>query len=92
MLTAPPASGATRPAKSAQCVVCHGPDGISKLPNAPHIAGQPETYLVKSLEAYRSGERKDEMMGVIAKPLTDADIAALADWYSSIEIKATLPK
>jgi cytochrome c553 len=91
-IQAPPAAGATAPEKSQQCVVCHGPDGLSKLPNAPHIAGQPEIYIVKSLEAYRSGERKDEMMSVIAKPLTDEDIAALAAWYSAIEITATLPK
>lgn len=88
----PPAIGATPPEKSQVCVVCHGEDGLSKIPNAPHIAGQPEMYIVKSLEAYRGGERKDEMMTVIAKELTDADIAALAAWYSAFEVTSKRPK
>lgn len=86
------AMGASPPEKAQACVVCHGEDGLSKIPNAPHIAGQPEMYIVKSLEAYRSGERKDEMMAVIAKPLTDAEIAALAAWFSSFEITSKVPK
>jgi cytochrome c553 len=32
--------------KAFQCQTCHGLDGISKLPEAPHLAGQPEQYLV----------------------------------------------
>jgi cytochrome c553 len=91
-LLTPGAIGATAPEKTQTCVVCHGEDGLSKIPNAPHIAGQPEMYLVKSLEAYRGGERKDEMMSVIAKELTDAEIAALAAWYSSFEITVKVPK
>jgi cytochrome c553 len=27
---------------------------------------------------------------VIAKPLTDADIAALAEWYASIEVETRM--
>jgi cytochrome c553 len=30
-------------------------------------------------------------MHVVAKPLTDADIADLAAWYASIRIEATAP-
>lgn len=73
----------------AQCSVCHGTNGMSQMPNAPHLAGQPEIYLVEQLKNYRSGKRANEVMGVLAKPLTDDDIANLAAWYASIEIKAT---
>lgn len=78
--------------KAAICVTCHGADGMSRLPNAPHLAGQPEFYLSEQLKAYRAETRKDPMMTVIAKPLTDQDIADLAAWYASIKVTATPPQ
>jgi cytochrome c553 len=74
----------------AACNMCHGEIGISNLPNAPHLAGQPEMYLVEQLKAMRSGKRPSETMVFIAKPLTDDEIGNLAAWYASIEIKANL--
>ncbi|MGE0316034.1 MAG: cytochrome c [Lautropia sp.] len=77
-------------ALSGPCTTCHGANGISAVPNAPHLAGQPELYLVEQLRAYRSGKRPHEVMRVIAKPLTDDQIDDLAAWYASfvIEVKA----
>jgi cytochrome c553 len=74
----------------AACNMCHGEIGISNLPNAPHLAGQPEMYLVEQLKAMRSGKRPSETMVFIAKPLTDDEINNLAAWYASIEIKASV--
>jgi len=48
--------------KAIACQACHGLDGLSKLPDAPHLAGQPERYLMKSLDEYRKGVRKNELM------------------------------
>ena len=78
--------------KALQCQACHGLDGLSKLPEAPHLAGQPERYVVKSLEEYRSGARKNDLMTLVVKDLTDQDIADLAAYYAAIEISATPPK
>ena len=78
--------------KAFQCQTCHGLDGLSKLPEAPHLAGQPERYLVKALDEYRTGVRKDEVMTLVAKDLSDRDIADLAAYYGSIEISAKPPK
>jgi cytochrome c553 len=78
-------------AKAAACVVCHGQTGISTLPNAPSIAGQPAIYVEEQLRNYRSGKRQHEVMSVVAKPLGDADIEDLAAWYSAIRIEATPP-
>ena len=58
----------------------------------PHIAGESDIYLIKQLKAFRSGERQDPQMSVMAKPLSDEDIANLAAWYSSIKITVTLPE
>ena len=78
--------------KAVACQACHGLDGLSKLPEAPHLAGQPERYLVKSLDDYRTGARKNDMMTLVAKNLSDQDIADLAAYYGAIEISATPPK
>jgi cytochrome c553 len=49
-------------------------------------------YLSTQLRAFRSGERRHEVMNVIAKPLTDDDIDNLAAWFSSVRIDAHAPQ
>ena len=79
-------------AKATMCAVCHGESGISTLPNAPNLAGQPEIYLAEQLKDYRSGKRSNEIMSLIAKPLTDAEITDLSAWFASIAIEAKPPR
>lgn len=74
-----------------KCQVCHGIDGIAKIPIAPHLAGEAQVYLQNQLKNFRSGKREHEMMSVVAKDLSDDDIVNLASWYSSITITATMP-
>ncbi len=73
--------------KAAQCQTCHGMDGLSKLPEAPNLAGQTAYYLNKALTDFKGGIRKNEMMTVVIEPLTPADLADLAAYYSSIKVK-----
>lgn len=73
--------------KAAACQACHGLDGIAKLPDAPNLAGQPEAYLARELMAYRSGARKNEVMSIAAKALSDVDIRDLAAYYAAIQIE-----
>lgn len=68
------------------CAVCHGVDGLAKIPEAPNLAGQSENYLIEQITAFKSGERKNEMMSVVVQDLSDADIENLAAYYSGIEI------
>ena len=82
---ADPASGKT---KARACAVCHGPLGVSTLPDAPNLAGHPERYVIEQLKAYRNGKRSHEVMSVVAKPLSDVDIADLAAWFASLQIEA----
>ncbi len=79
-------------ALASKCQVCHGIDGIAKMPVAPHLAGESEIYLQTQLKAFRSGKRESEMMTVVAKGLSDDDIANLAAWYASIEISVKVPE
>jgi cytochrome c553 len=73
--------------KAVACQACHGLDGMSKLPDAPNLAGQPAPYLERELRAYRSGARRSEVMSVAARTLSDADIRDLAAYYAAIRIE-----
>jgi cytochrome c553 len=73
--------------KAQLCAACHGPMGLSTMPNTPNLAGQPEPYLAEQLKAYRSGKRVHEQMSLLAKPLSDADIANVSAWYASIQVQ-----
>jgi cytochrome c553 len=77
--------------RALQCQNCHGKDGISKLPGAPNLAGQGQDYMIAALDAYRSGERKNDIMNTIAQPLKDADIADVTAYYSSIQLTVKVP-
>lgn len=72
------------PAHLETCVSCHGERGRSSSPDIPHLAGQQLRYLVKQLEAFRSGERKNELMQAIAGQLTAQEIQALAQYWSHL--------
>ncbi len=69
--------------KSATCLACHGPDGNSPNPIWPKLAGQHPVYILKQLQAFKSGERKNNLMSPMAMPLTDADMLNLAAYFSS---------
>jgi cytochrome c553 len=73
-------------AKALMCQACHGLDGLSKVPDAPNIAGQTEPYIVAQLQAYKSGARKNDAMSVVAPSLSDTDVEDLAAYFSAIEI------
>ena len=72
------------------CRTCHGLDGFARIPMAPHIGGEPASYLAAQLRAFRSGERRNEMMNVVAASLSDAQIADVAAWYAAHTVSATL--
>ncbi len=74
--------------KAVQCQACHGLDGLAKIPGAPHLAGQVEDYLVKAIRAYKTGARKDEMMTVVTRQLSDEDIEDLAAFYAGLSRRA----
>jgi cytochrome c553 len=69
------------------CQGCHGMDGLSKQPNAPNLAAQPEIYLIKAMKEYKDGTRKDEQMKVAAEALSDKEIADVGAYYAAIEIE-----
>lgn len=70
-------------AKSTPCVACHGVNGNSPNPQWPNLAGQSEQYIVKQLQAFKSGARKDPLMSPMAMGLSDEDVADLAAYFAT---------
>jgi cytochrome c553 len=54
------------------------------LDRAP--ADIPCAPLQRSLQDYRGGARKNEMMSIVATPLQDQDIADLAAYFAAIPV------
>jgi cytochrome c553 len=80
-----PASGTPAKVNVSMCIGCHGIDSYKtafpEVYHVPKIAGQSQQYIVKALQAYRSGERPHPSMRGIAKSLSDQEMAALAAYY-----------
>jgi cytochrome c553 len=66
------------------CVSCHGQDGVAIAPLYPSLAGQHQDYLVRALDEYRKGGRKNPVMKGFAASLKDQDIAVIAQYFSGL--------
>jgi len=73
--------------KSATCGACHGMDGNSPSPEWPNLAGQHAGYIEKQLQAFKSGERKNDLMAPMAMILSDEDMADLAAYFASQKVR-----
>lgn len=69
--------------KAASCVACHGAAGEGVGEN-PRLAGLDSERLQSAMQAYKSGENPEPMMGMLMKPLSDEDISDLAAYYASL--------
>jgi cytochrome c553 len=75
-------SGLAVPQAAQLCTACHGADGVAVAPMYPSLAGQHEDYLVRALNEYRKGGRKNPVMVGFAKNLKDIDVAMIAAYYA----------
>ena len=69
-------------AAAAGCAGCHGEIGISKMPGTPSLVGLDPKYLVAAISAYKSGQRKHDMMKTLVAALSDADVKNIALYYA----------
>jgi cytochrome c553 len=73
-----------------QCGICHNLNGISSSDRFPNLAGQNAAYLVQQLRDFRAGRRRndDDAMQATAQGLGDADIDAVAHYFSALPAAA----
>jgi len=64
------------------CMACHGTNGAGYSSPMPIISGQSALYIDNTMKAFRDGSRPSTVMGRYAKGYSDAEIAALAKFYS----------
>jgi cytochrome c553 len=71
-------------AKAQMCAACHGQNGVPTDPKTiPIIWGQQQSYLVKQLHDYRSGDRDNPIMSPIAKGLAQDDLRKIAAYFAA---------
>ncbi len=78
--------------KSATCAGCHMPDGNSMNPEWPKLAGQSPGYLVRQLQAFKNGDRVNDVMEPFVKALSEQDIEDIAEYFGSQEITPGVAK
>ncbi len=84
LATLPLAAQAQAPLAAEGCLGCHGPEGRGGAPGAAAINGRSPAEMVAIMTAFRSNERPGTIMGRIARGYTDAEIAAVAEYFSRI--------
>lgn len=74
-------------ALAATCFNCHGPDGRS-TGAIPRLQGQSSSRLLMLMKSFKNGESPDAtVMPRLMKGYDDAQIQALAQWFSAKETK-----
>lgn len=72
----------------AACSACHAPNGGGNAPAGfPSLSGQHAEYTLQQLELFRSGERTNDMSGMMrttVERLTDQELEALASYVSGL--------
>jgi len=72
----------------AACAGCHTPGGAGIPAQYPRLKGQHAEYTSAQLKAFRAGERANDenaMMRAVAARMTDADIAAVAEYIQGLK-------
>jgi cytochrome c553 len=71
-------------AKAQLCSACHGPNGVpTDSKTIPPIWGQQVYYIVKQLHDYKTGERSNPIMSIIAKGLDLKDLRPMAVYFAA---------
>ncbi|MCH4809930.1 c-type cytochrome [Vreelandella neptunia] len=68
------------------CQSCHGPGGNGVGSTFPGVASQHAGYISTQLMAWKNGTRSNDpqnLMGAIAKRMSDNDIQAVSAWYAT---------
>lgn len=79
-------------AASGACVACHTADGSRGSPANPILQGQHPEYIVKQLQEFKSGKRKNAVMTAMAGPLNDETMQHIAAFFAGKTAKPGFAK
>lgn len=85
-------NAASGKALASECAGCHGYDGNTLNPYMPNLAGQPAEYLVKAIDDYRAGRRRDDLMTAPVARLSERQVADLAAYFAMQQPESPLHK
>ena len=68
----------------ARCSECHTEKGLAGIPGWPSIAGMEKNLIVGKLKGHRAGLINDSTMKKVAHDLSDGDIDAVAEHFSTL--------
>lgn len=84
------------PAKGQQlatvCLACHTADGSRGAPANPILQGQHPEYLVKQLQEFKSGKRKNAVMAGMVATMDEETMKHIAAFYASKAAKPGFAK
>jgi cytochrome c553 len=69
-------------AAAAGCGGCHGETGVSKMPGMPSLVGLDPKYFVAAVNAYKSGQRRHDMMKSLVGALSAESLNNMALYYA----------
>ena len=69
-------------AAAAGCAGCHGEAGISTTPGMPSLIGLDPKYFIASINAYKGGQRKHDMMKTLVSGLKESELNNIALYYA----------
>ena len=65
------------------CTPCHGPDGNSKMPGTPSLAGQQPRYFANAVHEYLNGARGTSPMHMLVRDMRPVDVESVALYFAS---------
>lgn len=75
------AAAADAPPGASSCSGCHPASAATQTP-VPRLVGRPAADVVAAMRDFRTGQRPATVMDRIAKGFSDAETAAIAEWYA----------
>jgi len=70
---------------AAACSGCHGENGVTGMPGTPSLAGLEPKSFAAAMAAYKSGERRHDLMKSLAAGLDETSIGNLALYYALLK-------
>lgn len=80
----PPPDGPVSPHLAQSCYGCHGPAAQGQN-GTPAIAGYDRAAFVQTWAQFRANERPATIMNRIARGYSNAEVAALADYFAKLK-------